>query len=83
MHHQHTIDDQCDREDPLTQGILVPLDLGDLKIISQSLQPDGSIEVYVVARTDRAACPTCTKICVKVHDRHERRKIEKRRKKCE
>lgn len=74
MHHQHTIDNQCDTEYPLTQGILVPLDLADLKIISQSLQPDGSIEVYVVARTDRAACPTCTKICVKVHDKRERRK---------
>jgi transposase len=76
MHQQHTIDDQCDTEHPLTQGILVPLDLADLKIIRQSLEPDGSIEVDVIATTDRAACPTCTKICVKFHDRRKRRKSD-------
>lgn len=68
MREQHTIDDQMLAVSSPTQGILVPLDLADFRIVSQSLQPDGSIEVQVIAITDRAACPTCQKICVKIHD---------------
>jgi transposase len=72
--HQHTIDTQSHSENSPIQGILVPLDLADLKIMSQSLQSDGSIEVHVIATTDRATCPTCKQVCVKIHDRRGRRK---------
>jgi hypothetical protein len=68
MLQQHNIDDQLLAECWSTQGIIVPLDLAELTIVSQSLQSDGSIEVHVKAKTDRAVCPTCKKICVKVHD---------------
>ncbi|MDQ2903360.1 MAG: ISL3 family transposase [Chloroflexota bacterium] len=65
---QHSTDDQLLTESSPIQGILVPLDLPEFKIVSQFLHLDGSIEVQVIARTDRAACPTCKKICRKVHD---------------
>lgn len=68
MHHQHTIDTQILSESSPTQGILVPLDLVEISIVSQCLHPDGSLEVYVRATTTQEACPTCQKICVKVHD---------------
>src|SRR5947209_2936932 len=68
MPEQHTIDDQMHAARSSTQGIVVPLDLADFRIVSQSLQPDGSIEVQVIAITDRAACPTCQQTCVKIHD---------------
>ena len=74
MLHQHTIDTQSHLENVTTQGILVPLDLAELKIVSQSLQADGSIEVHVIATTDRAGGPTCQQMCVKIHDTRERRK---------
>ncbi len=72
MLHQHTIDDHSLTQTASTQGILVPLDLANLKIVSQSLQADGSLEVQVIATTDREACPTCKKLCVKIHDTRER-----------
>jgi hypothetical protein len=68
MLQQHNIDDQWLAECSATQGIIIPLDLGELTMVSQSLQADGSIEVHVKAKTDRAVCPTGKKICVKVHD---------------
>ena len=74
MLHQHTIGTQDHAETASTQGILVPLDLADLTMVSQSLQADGSIEVHVIATTDRVACPTCQQRCVKIHDTRERRK---------
>lgn len=69
MPHQHTIEDQGLA--PL-QGILVPLDLAEVQILGQSLQPDGSIEVQVRATSDQALCPNCGRICVKVHDTRRR-----------
>ncbi len=74
MRHQHTIDDQILAESSPPQGIVVPLDLPSLKIVSQALQSDGSIEVQVRATTDREACPHCQKICVKIHDTRARGK---------
>lgn len=56
------------------EGIVVPLDLGALRICKQHLQEDGSIEVEVIATTERARCPHCQRMCVKVHDRRPRRK---------
>jgi len=74
MLQQHTIDNQSHSEKSPIQGIFVPLDLADLKICSQSVQSDGSIEVHVIATTDRVPCPTCEQMCVKIHDVRERRK---------
>jgi len=68
MHHQQNRDDQLLAESSPIQGILVPLDLAELKMLRQSLESDGSIEVHVIATTDREACPTCKSMCVKVHD---------------
>jgi len=74
MHHQHNTDDSLFAESSPTQGIVVPLELAELTIVRQSLQPDGSLEVHVIATTDRATCPTCKKLCVKVHDTRGRMK---------
>lgn len=57
-----------------SQGIVVPLDLPGLRIRSQQLQTDGSIEVEVIGTNERAECPHCQQICVKVHDTRLRRK---------
>jgi transposase len=56
------------------EGIRVPLDLGAFRIRKQELQEDGSIEVEIIATTDRAPCPYCERLCVKVHDTRPRRK---------
>jgi transposase len=56
------------------EGIVVPLELGALHILKQDLQEDGSIEVEVIATTDRARCPHCQRVSVKVHDTRPRRK---------
>lgn len=74
MSSQHIIGSQTDRTGERQKGIIVPLDLPELEILSQSLQADGSIEVHVRAIKEREACPKCGKICVKVHDIRERRK---------
>jgi transposase len=59
---------------PEQEGIVVPLELGALHILKQDLQEDGSIEVEVIATTDRARCPHCQRVSVKVHDTRPRRK---------
>ncbi len=74
MSHQHIIENQPEAESEQRQGIRVPLDLPELEIVSQSLQADGSLEVHVKAITDRQACPTCGKVCVKIHDTRGRGK---------
>lgn len=68
MLHQHNINTQAHADSALPSAILVPLDLPDLKILSQALHPDGSLEKCVIVTTDRQACPTCQHMCVKVHD---------------
>lgn len=65
---QHNIDDHSLADMTTMQGILVPLDLPDHKLLSQSPHPDGCLEVHVIATTSRAVCPTCQTVCVKVHD---------------
>jgi len=56
------------------EGIVVPLELGEFRILKQHLQEDGTIEVEVIAKTDRARCPHCQRLSVKVHDTRPRRK---------
>lgn len=65
MPNQHSIEGQ-------TSGIIVPLDLPDLQILTQCLHNDGSLEVHVIATSDREACPRCGSICRKIHDTRER-----------
>lgn len=74
MPHQHTIEKPQRSENEQLQGLFVPLDLPEFKLVSQSLQADGSIEVQIIAHTDRQACPTCGKMCVKIHDIRKREK---------
>lgn len=68
MSYQDSIGNQPRVNGEQFQGIIVPLDLPELEIVSQALQADGSIEVHVKAITDREACPHCGKLCVKIHD---------------
>lgn len=68
MPSQHIIAVQSQAESQQSEGIVVPLDLPDLKILKQEVQADGSIAVHVRALTDRETCPRCRNICVKVHD---------------
>jgi transposase-like protein len=68
MPSQHIIPVQSQAESQQPEGIVMPLDLPDLKIVKQEVQADGSIAVHVRALTDREACPRCRTICVKVHD---------------
>lgn len=56
------------------QGMIVPLDLPAFRILRQEVQADGTIEVEVIGKNERAACPHCQRICVKVHDTRLRRK---------
>jgi transposase len=74
MQQQHTIDDHPNPDRLSTRGIGVPLDLPELKILDQRCYADGSIEVHVIATTDRETCPFCKKICVKIHDIRRRKK---------
>lgn len=69
---KHTIDGQRAREDESNQGIIVPLDVPEFEIVSQSLRADGSIEVQVKARNESAACPNCGKSSTKIHERRKR-----------
>ncbi|HLH60888.1 MAG TPA: transposase family protein [Ktedonobacteraceae bacterium] len=67
MRNQHIIESQPEA-DQLSQGIVVPLDLPELRILKQSLQADGSIEVHVIATTNQEVCPRCATLCIKIHD---------------
>ena len=69
---QQSVQDEQRTEEP--QGVVVPLDLPGLRLLSQRLQADGSLEVEVISTTERAQCPHCQQICVKVHDTRLRRK---------
>ena len=69
MPSQHTTE-----EPPAKEGIVVPLDLPELHILSQEWQANGTIRIEVIATTTQAACPDCQKICVKIHDTRPRKK---------
>jgi transposase len=74
MPSQHITRGGSAQGEPKQEGIIVPLELGDLRILKQEMQSDGSIEVEVIATTDRARCPHCQRVSVKVHDTRPRRK---------
>src|SRR5579885_1332675 len=55
-------------------GILVPLGLPGFHILSQTITEEGELEVTIISRADRAACPHCGRLSPKQHDRRLRRK---------
>ena len=59
------------------EGIVVPLELAEFHILRQEVQRDGSIEVEVIGINERAYCPHCGRICIKVHDTRLRRKRDR------
>lgn len=68
MPRQHIIDVQMGAEEKDQQAILVPLDLPELKLLSQEVQEDGTIDVHVIAIREGEACPICSTLCRNVHD---------------
>jgi transposase len=74
MPSQHITGAGSAQGEPNQEGIVVPLELGGLRILKQQMQSDGSIEVEVIATIGRARCPHCQRVSVKVHDTRPRRK---------
>jgi len=74
MPSQQIIEGGSTQREPEQEGIVVPVDVGAFRILKQHLQADGSIEVEVIATTERAHCPHCQRVSVKVHDTRPRRK---------
>jgi transposase len=66
---QHTTEETAAKE-----GVLVPLDLPELHILSQEWQVDGTLRIEVIATTTQVACPQCQKMCVKIHATRKRKK---------
>lgn len=73
MSSQNIIED-CPGQEPVNEGIVVPLDLREFRILRQKRQGDGTLEVEVIGIKKQAKCPHCGRICVKVHDTRPRRK---------
>ena len=61
-------------EPPTKEGVLVPLDLPELHILSQERRENGTLRIGVIATTTQVACPHCQKMCVKIHDTRKRKK---------
>lgn len=66
------------QEQDITQaggrGIVVPLGLEGLRVLSQQVGPNGELEVRVIGSQTRAACPRCGRVSAKQHDVRSRRK---------
>ncbi len=77
MRNQNTIERLPLAEESQQKGIIVPLELSDLCILSQAMQNDGSLEVTVISRQERASCPHCHQISAKIHDTRVRRKRDR------
>jgi len=73
MQDQHTIDGPSHSTYPV-QGIVVPLDLPDLRILKQSIREDETIEVHVISPTESEICPYCGATSEKTHDTRVRKK---------
>jgi transposase len=68
MSPQDTISEEISQE----QGIIVPLELADLRILKQEVQADGTLRVEVIGSNERAKCLHCGAVCVKQHDVRKR-----------
>jgi transposase len=66
------------QEQDITQaggrGILVPLGLEGLQVLSQGVGSDGTLEVTVMGTQRRVRCPRCGRMSAKQHDVRSRRK---------
>lgn len=95
MPKQHIIEEQGSSEREVQPGIIIPLDVPEFEIVSQSQQADGSMEVYMREKKGSEPCPRCGVVCSKVQDRRKRVKrdsqlrtyhirlvVEKRRFRC-
>ena len=60
------------REANQEQGIVVPLELDGLRILTQEVQTDGRLRVEVMGTNERAPCPHCRTVCAKQHDVRKR-----------
>jgi transposase len=72
MPDKHSTNGQRTGESEPNQGIIVPLDLPEFTILSQSMGADESIEVHVRAREESQTCPRCGRASGKVHDTRKR-----------
>ena len=70
MPSQHSIQEEANQE----EGIVMPLELAGLRILSQEVQADGRIRVEVIGTNTRASCPHCHGLSVKQHDVRKRSK---------
>ena len=70
MSSQHTIEKEAVQE----AGMVIPLELDDLRILRQEMQADGKLLIEVIARKKQEACPHCGIMCVKEHDVRKRKK---------
>lgn len=70
MPSQHTIEEEANQ----AAGIVVPLELEELRILRQEVQADGKLRVEVIAMKQGETCPHCGARCVKQHDVRPRRK---------
>ncbi len=68
MSTQDTISEEISQE----QGIIVPLELADLRILKQEVQADGTLRVEVIGTNERAKCLHWGAVCVKQHDVRKR-----------
>ncbi len=64
--------DQDTREDAEAkvpeEGIVVPLDLPEFRVVAQEWQADGSLSVQVIAKRQSAVCPHCAQESDSIHD---------------
>jgi transposase len=70
--HQHIREDE--EEKACGEGIILPLDLPEFRVMGQAWNPDGSLSVYVIAKQETAMCPHCHCPCDQIHDRRLRKK---------
>jgi transposase len=56
------------------RGIMVPLGLEGLRVLSQLVGPEGELEVTVMSTQTRAPCPRCGRVSAQQHDVRSRRK---------
>ncbi len=59
-------------EEIALEGIVVPLDLPEFRVVTQEGHPDGSLRVRVIAINETAVCPGCHGQCDQLHDCRER-----------
>lgn len=56
------------------RGMVVPLGLAGLRVLSQRVGTAGELEVTVIGTASRATCPRCGRVSAKQHDVRRRRK---------